>query len=96
MTKTTLQTEAAARLRAALLERGLDLQPESVSMREGELWLVFESGPRCAAIDTASGIWLGSTASGEWRCVGSPCSVSSVAMAVDHLASRLDFSRGRL
>jgi len=87
VTKKVNPDDTASRLRAALLERGIDIEPETVWMREGEPWLVFQRGLRCAALDAASDIWLGSTAGGEWRCLGSPCSVSSMLMAVDHLAS---------
>ena len=66
-----------------LADRGVTAYFGIVEIGE-EPWQVFEYQGRCIAIDPHSGVWVGPHG-GEWRCVGSSCTVSSALEAIEVL-----------
>ena len=78
------QVEATTYIKKLLTSRNIQIEPGILIIGEAEECQVFEYNRKCLAIDTKSGIWIG-TSGGEWRQIASTCTVSSALQAIEFL-----------
>jgi hypothetical protein len=85
MARSGTQAEATRKIRELLLQRGFDIPGRTMTLPDGQQWVVFQHKERQLGIDTASGIWVRASLSDSWTCIAMPCTISGAAKAVEFL-----------
>jgi hypothetical protein len=85
MGKSGKQAEATAKIRELLLQRGFDIPLRKMTLPDGQHWTIFQYGERQIGIDTASGVWVRTSISDNWKCIALPCTISGAIQAVEFL-----------
>jgi hypothetical protein len=79
------QAEAARHIKELLSKRGFNIPRKKLTLPDNQEWVIFEHSGKQIGIDTASGVWVRSSALDYWRCIGMPCTVSCAIQSVDFL-----------
>ena len=78
------QSKAASHIRELLMQRGIDIPSQSVTVGDKQ-WAVFERRGRQVGIDPTSGIWVRESVGNQWRCLAKEHSMSGAFLAVEFL-----------
>ena len=78
------QSKAASHIRELLIQRGVDIPSQSVTVGNNQ-WAVFEHEGKQAGIDPTSGIWVRESDGNQWRCLAKEHSMSGAFLAVEFL-----------
>ena len=78
------QSKAASHIRELLIQRGIDIPSQSVTVSDKQ-WTVFEHEGKQVGIDPTSGIWVRESDGNQWRCLAKEHSMSGAFLAVEFL-----------
>lgn len=83
--KLSKQLQAASHIKGLLEQRGCNVSSRLLRLEDDQQWMIIESRKGQVGIDVASGVWVRSSDDGNWRCLATPCTLSSALQAIEFL-----------